>query len=648
MITQSSLYAQQWSVSPATTQPPGGGIYNPSNLDLYNNLRTGYVGVGVVRPRAKLHIHECTYNQFVSAGAAGAVNGLVAQFGTVRGELTTLTNQLNADYKLIVPATPDQGTLLYAFASRVDSLRGAYEHYYQTVQAVRLPPGSESQVNACVGSASACVNTQTTLEAKIQALKPTVDTLPGIQSYLTTLTSYITAGQHLRTVGNQLIQVIFANSNLTRTGACGSAPITGLYPTSNVQLLMTNAQSPRIYGPNLPGGGGANNNPIATQGLLLGLASDVGYVFNQIGTGMYFLTQGGTQPAIAIDRVAGEGRVGINVTDPLATLDVRGTSFRLGPNGASALTIRHTTVTGAPGIEFNAAQAGYAFFNTPSLGVSSRILIGPSAETGATFNDARLAIHVPTVTAGNYFIDCGDNSGSRFHVRESGDSYFAGTSRINGRLGVGITSATPSARLHVQFGAADVANPSDAGTGVILNRTNTTGPAMRNRISFRFNNAETWAMGVDPDNTGEQQFFIASQGNANPGPVVRIHSWGGVGIGATTAQLNTAVTQGTKLFVNGDARVDGLLCAKDLRVRLAGGPCWPDYVFDPDYKLRTLAELRTYIETHRRLPGLEPAEAVEANGFEVGQLNRQLLEKVEELTLYILQLEQRLQAVETR
>jgi hypothetical protein len=161
---------------------------------------------------------------------------------------------------------------------------------------------------------------------------------------------------------------------------------------------------------------------------------------------------------------------------------------------------------------------------------------------------------------------------------------------------------------------------------------------MRNRISFRFNNAETWAMGVDPDNTGEQQFFIGSQ--------VRFHPYGTMGIGVTTAQLNTAATQGTKLFVNGDARVDGLLCAKDLRVRLAGGPCWPDYVFDPGYKLRTLGELRTYIETHRRLPGLEPAEAVEANGFEVGQLNRQLLEKVEELTLYILQLEQRIQTLE--
>jgi hypothetical protein len=78
------------------------------------------------------------------------------------------------------------------------------------------------------------------------------------------------------------------------------------------------------------------------------------------------------------------------------------------------------------------------------------------------------------------------------------------------------------------------------------------------RISFRLNNAETWALGVDPDNMGENQFFISSQGNANPGPVVRIHSWGGVGIGATTAQLNTAVTQqNTSLLVNGGTVING-------------------------------------------------------------------------------------------
>jgi len=72
----------------------------------------------------------------------------------------------------------------------------------------------------------------------------------------------------------------------------------------------------------------------------------------------------------------------------------------------------------------------------------------------------------------------------------------------------------------------------------------------------------------------------------------------------------------------------------------------PDYVFAKDYKLMTFAELKSFIETNQHLPNIPSALEYQENGVDLGELNRLLLEKVEELTLYVLQLEERLKVVE--
>jgi len=74
---------------------------------------------------------------------------------------------------------------------------------------------------------------------------------------------------------------------------------------------------------------------------------------------------------------------------------------------------------------------------------------------------------------------------------------------------------------------------------------------------------------------------------------------------------------------------------------------FPDYVFQPDYKLKTFAELRSFINTNKHLPNMPTATEVEENGADIGEINRLLVEKVEELTLYVLQLEERLAEIES-
>lgn len=73
----------------------------------------------------------------------------------------------------------------------------------------------------------------------------------------------------------------------------------------------------------------------------------------------------------------------------------------------------------------------------------------------------------------------------------------------------------------------------------------------------------------------------------------------------------------------------------------------PDYVFAPDYNLMTFQELRNYITTEKHLPNVPSAKEYEETGVDLGEMNRVLLEKVEELTLYILQLEDRMKVLET-
>ncbi|HEX2683183.1 MAG TPA: hypothetical protein VHL77_04595 [Ferruginibacter sp.] len=67
---------------------------------------------------------------------------------------------------------------------------------------------------------------------------------------------------------------------------------------------------------------------------------------------------------------------------------------------------------------------------------------------------------------------------------------------------------------------------------------------------------------------------------------------------------------------------------------------WPDYVFAKDYNLKPLAEVKKFIEENKHLPNIPPASDVIKKGVQLGDMSKRLMEKVEELTLYILQLQE--------
>jgi hypothetical protein len=106
-----------------------------------------------------------------------------------------------------------------------------------------------------------------------------------------------------------------------------------------------------------------------------------------------------------------------------------------------------------------------------------------------------------------------------------------------------------------------------------------------------------------------------------------------------------------KLFVGHNATIgqdvfrvlsSGAVEAKSLRLSLN---IWADHVFEPNYSLMSLDSLQQYITLNKHLPNIPTTSEVTAEGVDVGNINVQLLTKIEELTLYILELKKELEAV---
>ncbi len=106
---------------------------------------------------------------------------------------------------------------------------------------------------------------------------------------------------------------------------------------------------------------------------------------------------------------------------------------------------------------------------------------------------------------------------------------------------------------------------------------------------------------------------------------------GFVGIGTTNPQ--------EALSVNGNIR------AKQVKVEITG---WPDYVFAKQYSLLPIEKLGNYLQTHQHLPEIPSAKDIEKEGINLGEMNKALLKKIEELTLYMLQQQQEIKSLNNR
>ncbi len=81
--------------------------------------------------------------------------------------------------------------------------------------------------------------------------------------------------------------------------------------------------------------------------------------------------------------------------------------------------------------------------------------------------------------------------------------------------------------------------------------------------------------------------------------------------------------------------VGGKILAEEVRIKLMKD--WADFVFHPDYRLKTLPEVEGFIKTHRHLPDMPSALEAEQQGIGLGDMQAKLLRKIEELTLHLIE-----------
>jgi hypothetical protein len=153
-------------------------------------------------------------------------------------------------------------------------------------------------------------------------------------------------------------------------------------------------------------------------------------------------------------------------------------------------------------------------------------------------------------------------------------------------------------------------------------------------------------------NTTQTQYAAVNvHGNNDNGMYIRATTPGRYGL---RVEVNNSDGNAIEVVENNALPLPSIVC--NFRVKQSGEVYarkytttlnnFPDYVFAPTYSLMPLTELRTYINTNHHLPNIPSAEEIEAQPVDLGELTRLMLEKIEENTLYILQLEQRIKELE--
>lgn len=337
-------------------------------------------------------------------------------------------------------------------------------------------------------------------------------------------------------------------------------------------------------------------------------------------------------------RISKDGEVGIGTDNPVANLDVRG-------NG-------------------NVAQFGNSVYEDQYISIRDYT------------NGGMLGI-TPTDDGGAFQLQAGNNKGMRFMVdgNSTGSGWSSGINAMeitrDGKIGINTT--TPGNTLHVSsvdHGGLSLESPNQKNSFISFLEQNSSNVAeLKGGLAWIPNSS---GMALDTYDGGD--IFL------------RTINGGQVGINATTLEPNSALTVGgrvtatefylesglpfmsspwtanasdisfdtgnvgigvtsptEKLEVDGNTLIQGDLEAMKVVVTANPGGGWPDYVFEPEFKLRSLSEVEAFVKDNKHLPEVPSAKDVAANGIDLGSMDATLLKKVEELTLYMIEMDKQIQ-----
>lgn len=311
------------------------------------------------------------------------------------------------------------------------------------------------------------------------------------------------------------------------------------------------------------------------------------------------------------------GNVGIGTTSPSQTLDVNG-SINLPATSSSSVGI--IFINGTMQFLHNYSSTGSDGHNVFLGGSSGNFTL--ASTTGNSYQ-ASGNVGIGFYTLSNLTVGY-DNAAFGVNSLNANTTGF-------GNLGIGSRSLTANTggyrnvalgtyALQQNVGGADnIAIGYGSGenaTGTALTGLNDCTFIGYRAVSTADNVSNSIAIGANAQVTQSNEVVIGSS------TITTTVLQGQVGIGTSTPR--------EALSVNGNIR------SKQVKVETAN---WPDYVFNKDYSLPSLSEVKTYIDQYHHLPELPSEEQITKDGLNLGEINKLLTKKIEELTLYLIEKE---------
>ncbi len=226
------------------------------------------------------------------------------------------------------------------------------------------------------------------------------------------------------------------------------------------------------------------------------------------------------------------------------------------------------------------------------------------------------------ISTQDYIYDC-----SNTHIPEF-------TILSNGNVGIG--SVSPSAKLEITGNNTTLSILKLANKSWTCNQEMAlefwNGAANKNVATSRIvSKMHGCGNGGEDLHFQTQSYSVSNPNQSYPTTKMVIENDGNVGIGITDPTHKLTVS--------------GTISATEVKVSITPNS---DYVFEPDYALRPIQEVETFIKENKHLPDIPSAEEFKENGVGLGEMDDMLLRKVEELTLYVIELKKENEVMKNR